>query len=389
MINVAYDDINKLNLSNYNIIPEWALKDKTDLIKLLGNDYNNFYKNTLTYFLNYQIKSIYPIILFDNSLFEKYVTIELPEELLYSIKLKLTKIVFVYILEGYFGDESHYQWLIELCVKYNLKKEDVLVITANFNTKENDFFEIFRYNFFENHVTFPIELSYKNILGYDFKKHFLCFNGIPRLNRLMMFSELNSNEKLINKSICSLRNIDNNDKEYFYRISGIEFYKNYDSTKNHCYDLDDWLKNNIGGSAILNKSAHSNTFLNVVTETLFDENVIFLTEKTFKPIYMCQPFIIFGNPNSIKKLKEFGYKTFDLWWDESYDEELDLNKRFKKIISILEKIADLSLSECVDMKKQMEHILIHNHKHFMRKHKSKELYDLLETTKGNVSKSLI
>ena len=40
----------------------------------------------------------------------------------------------------------------------------------------------------------------------------------------------------------------------------------------------------------------------------------------------------------MKKLKEYGFKTFDRWWDESYDELLYKN-RFEKIVELLMEIS--------------------------------------------------
>jgi len=155
-----------------------------------------------------------------------------------------------------------------------------------------------------------------------------------------MFNELNINEKLKGKSITTLRGKD----------------------KNYYFDIINWEKQTLSSGAHLNIKAHLDSFVNIVTETLFDDQSIFLTEKTYKPIYMCHPFIIFGNPYSLRKLKELGYKTFDKWWDESYDDETDVNVRFQKIVIILEKITEWDMDKCFEIKKEMEETLIHNYK---------------------------
>jgi hypothetical protein len=116
---------------------------------------------------------------------------------------------------------------------------------------------------------------------------------------------------------------------------------------------------------------------------------IFITEKTYKPIYMCQPFIIFGNPHSLKKLKEYGFKTFDKWWDESYDEELNLNVRFEKIIKVLEEIASWDFDKCYDITNEMESILIHNYKQMMTTDELYKIYSLLQTDIKLTNKSII
>lgn len=67
---------------------------------------------------------------------------------------------------------------------------------------------------------------------------------------------------------------------------------------------------------------HDDSYLNVILETHLDADQsggVFLTEKTFKAIKHCQPFIIFGCENSVQMLRDLGYRTFDHVIDHSYD----------------------------------------------------------------------
>jgi len=368
LINVGYDDISQPNLYDYNIEPDWNLISKTNITTLLGNQLGNFKSNSVKYYIDNNINFIYPIILFDEKLFQNYDTIDLNNDLVNSIQNKKCKIVFVYILEGYF---NNIEWINNLCQKYKFDKNDVILITSNLIEFNNYNFRLIQYNYFGNHIQFlsiskldKIALNYyknnynKFLNNYN-KLHFLCFNGIPRLNRILIFEELNSNKKLKNKSIVTLRGID----------------------KNYYYDVPNWENQKIGGGARLNIQSHLDCFVNIVTETLFDVDSIFISEKIYKPIYMCQPFIIFGNPHSIKKLKELGYKTFDRWWDESYDNEIDINKRFDKIVDILEQISEWDMDKCYEIKKEMEDILIHNYKNMF---KTNEIYDLFNVLKTDI-----
>ena len=45
------------------------------------------------------------------------------------------------------------------------------------------------------------------------------------------------------------------------------------------------------------------TFLHLVTESDIEEHILFVTEKTFRAIYACQPFVILGNTGTLKYLK--------------------------------------------------------------------------------------
>ena len=64
--------------------------------------------------------------------------------------------------------------------------------------------------------------------------------------------------------------------------------------------------------------------------------------------------------------------TFDKWWDESYDNEIDVNVRFQKIVTLLEKIAEWDMDKCFEIKKEMEETLIHNYR---------KMFDTTEITK--------
>jgi hypothetical protein len=365
LINVGYDNLTNPNLYNYNIEPNWNIVSKTNIDSLIGNQLGNFKSNLVKYYVDNNINFIYPIILFNNKLFENYTTIELNKELINAVQNKKCRIVFVYILEGYF---NNIDWINNLCQKYSFEKNDVILITSNLIEFNNYNFTLIQYNYFGNHINFlPMskldkinlknyENNYNRFLNNINTLHFLCFNGIPRFNRILMFDELNQNEKLKGKSITTLRS---NDKNYYY-------------------DVPNWKNQKIGGGARLNIQAHLDCFINVVTETLFDVDSIFISEKTYKPIYLCQPFIIFGNPNSLKKLKELGYKTFDKWWDESYDMELDINDRFKKIISILEEISEWDMDKCFDVKQEMQEILIHNYKNMFKTDEIQNLFEVLK-----------
>lgn len=61
-----------------------------------------------------------------------------------------------------------------------------------------------------------------------------------------------------------------------------------------------------------------------------------ISEKTFKCIVLKRPFIRLGMPHSLKKLKEWGFKTFDgVLFDESYD---DMNNFYDRLNNILTQV---------------------------------------------------
>jgi hypothetical protein len=60
-------------------------------------------------------------------------------------------------------------------------------------------------------------------------------------------------------------------------------------------------------------------FLEVVNEYNCSNTKTFLTEKVARSIVMRKPFIVLGDRNSLVEIKKMGFKTFDSFWDETYD----------------------------------------------------------------------
>ena len=106
------------------------------------------------------------------------------------------------------------------------------------------------------------------------------------------------------------------------------------------------------------------TFISVVTETLVDDGTLFFSEKIWKPIMVGHPFMVYGNQYSLKYLKSIGFKTFDRWIDESYDDEPDRDKRSKMIVNELEKFSLKSLDELKKLREEMFEICEFNYNHF-------------------------
>jgi len=114
------------------------------------------------------------------------------------------------------------------------------------------------------------------------------------------------------------------------------------------------------------------SFCNIVTETYFQESTDFIftfTEKLFKPIVAEIPFILAAQHKSLEKLKEMGFKTFDKWWDESYDLEIDTELRLAKICDVILEISTWELDKCIETYNEMKSVLSHNSELYKKIHK--------------------
>jgi hypothetical protein len=115
------------------------------------------------------------------------------------------------------------------------------------------------------------------------------------------------------------------------------------------------------------------TDIEVVLETLFDDDRLHLTEKSLRPIALGQPFILAGTHGSLEYLRSYGFKTFGLVWDERYDECADPEERLGRIADLMKQIANwgpwLREQKMAEAKKIAEY----NRQHFF----NQEFFDLI------------
>ena len=195
------------------------------------------------------------------------------------------------------------------------------------------------------------------------EKKFTCLNGAFREHRLILVSELFrsglENDGYISYIVNTGYNnqppieseIDNVDKDllkYYMDIivptipltteleKGMELIEPYISTS-YVHEM------------------YTNSYFNIVTETSYNwnstsiiDNNIYLTEKTYRPIFGMQPFIMVSNPGVLKHLKDMGFKTFPEFFDESYDEIENPTERMYTIINEIKRICNLSNEQLHD-----------------------------------------
>jgi hypothetical protein len=104
----------------------------------------------------------------------------------------------------------------------------------------------------------------------------------------------------------------------------------------------------------------NNTKISVVLETVFDDQRIHLTEKILRSIACAHPFLLAAGPGSLEYLRSYGFKTFDPWIDESYDQEPNSLLRLKKIVNSMKKINNLNHCDYLEIKQ----IAKFNQQHF-------------------------
>jgi len=105
---------------------------------------------------------------------------------------------------------------------------------------------------------------------------------------------------------------------------------------------------------------YKQTFCEVVNESRFAQPTGNYSEKLYQPIKYFTPFILVAPPYTLEYFKSHGFKTFDDYWDETYDECLNHEDRLVKIFKIIDYIDSISVNDLRKIKKDMLPILIHN-----------------------------
>ena len=83
------------------------------------------------------------------------------------------------------------------------------------------------------------------------------------------------------------------------------------------------------------KSHYADTLFNIITETTCDTNSLNLTEKSFKGIANCHPYLVIGDVNTHTHIKDLGFELYEDLIDYSFDSiddsEIRLNSALKEV----------------------------------------------------------
>lgn len=205
-------------------------------------------------------------------------------------------------------------------------------------------------------------------------KKFLFLGGRSLPHRLQFVNELLKIPNFQNESYLSMGS------------SGklIDFFtKEYKLMKSIVLDIANVHSINESDASKINIDFFNDSYINIIPSTRFYTQHYHLefTEKFFKPIITMNPFIILGEPQTLKMLHELGYKTFNNWIDESYDNTLDDRERFIKVLNEVKRLNEFTLEQLNDMYLEMMPVLEHNQQLQASKYKEKDytLYNQIKT----------
>tara|TARA_Y100001949_G_scaffold165653_1_gene161590 strand:+ start:2342 stop:3517 length:1176 start_codon:yes stop_codon:yes gene_type:complete len=161
------------------------------------------------------------------------------------------------------------------------------------------------------------QIIHENWYNWNKSKDYICLNGKAKPHRRYMIQKLLENN-LADNGLLSYVCYDGVDP-----LQG-PIYLDQNETQ---------IRRN---DRYMNPGVYNNSWINIVTEAFpHVEQDMFITEKTFKPMLQLQPFMVLGNRGTLKRLKQYGYRTFDQIWDESYDDLPTWQQRADAIVKNL------------------------------------------------------
>jgi hypothetical protein len=184
---------------------------------------------------------------------------------------------------------------------------------------------------------------------------FMCHNKRIKPHRFGILLEMKKLNIINNIDWSFLLNNDPN-RDYY------QFFKNiyeYDEITNLLGDVgyfnklgikkskyeESHLDNNLEDDFVYKKTFES-SFVNIVTETYFENNMIHITEKSFKPFNFYQLPIFLTTYGHVKKLRDlYGFDMFDDLIDHSYDNEPNCRIRFKLVINEIKKLNGVNIKD--------------------------------------------
>lgn len=148
-----------------------------------------------------------------------------------------------------------------------------------------------------------------------------------------------------------------------YIAKSLKGYRKMSKTYKKVLDYDDF--HSIWGFGFEQPWVYNESYFSIVGETLFYEAGVYMSEKTFKPIAHCHPFVILSKAGTLKYLKKLGFKTFDDIWDESYDEIEDDSARLIAVYKVIKELSDKSDDDWISIYQKIKDRLIFNRNHLM------------------------
>jgi len=304
-----------------------------------------------------------------------HVISNLPNNLINLIKLKKIRIIIAADKEGgsmNFENRDAFRSTTDAMIQLGLPKNSILIIQGNSAIqedydlwlKESNLPKMFEVQFsshftelFFNKYNLPLEPLY-NISIKNAKFDFNSLNRVYRSHRGAHCYYL-VKHNLLNNGIVSCNQISLTDDTgaALAEIDRADFTEILQSNFPKFID-GNW--SNINAAEHHNPDVYKNSLISFITETKFNENVAFPTEKIYKPIAFGHPLILLASAGTLRAIEKLGFRIDWCGIDPSYNDIVDHKKRFVETHKILKWWVSLSREEKVDKILKSKDAIEHN-----------------------------
>ena len=198
---------------------------------------------------------------------------------------------------------------------------------------------------------------------------FSCLNRKPRYWRSKLTYHIQQNEYLKSKALCSHPKI--TDKSQFSDHDGIyveqdliDFFLNIDELQASSISP---LKENMQFDQLISHlpEVYSRVAFDVCMECYQEGNHICYSEKLIKPILNSIPVLVWGTPGANTwQMTDIGFKTYDDWFDLSFDLETDTEKRLHLLLDEISRtcstLSNLTQHELIQWQNKNPDVIEHN-----------------------------
>ena len=287
--------------------------------------------------------------------------------------------------------------------KLGLDESKFHIINNNVNTKSqinnlSSNINSHKLNFIEYSST-EVLTNIQNKFTYEREYLFMCRNKKPKFHRLCALLYLYDSSVLQNTNWSFIPNDEMNRNSYIHylkifdkeelnrKIKSADFINSI--FKYDVYENPNWFDGN-GDFQHQNDfnpifqipeevKSFRNAYINIVTESNFEniENIVHPTEKSFRPFYHNQIPIFLSTPHHVKYLKEkYNFDMFDDLIDNSYDDIIDDQLRFFKVMQEIEKLNQKGKSFIYRYFRKNKDRFENNQKILLEKFKENRILDL-------------
>jgi hypothetical protein len=361
-----------------NILKTYNLLHYDQNMLLLYRDLKNFVDEKFPDGIKFEDQDR---LLFIHQDFDFFVHDDFPGFTLYNLQLILRELDIPNFFCAIVSNMPNYQRYTNIVCKI-LRNDDVPIraVSSIYPTIVNE------------STVFPSDQNSQNQIQYPF----ICLNRLSRFSRTFFVAKL-FEKNLQEKGLISYHNIApesewrprkfsaqdlnfdgcsctflstmpfsrNNNENVLFKQHNLDLVKTFSKKITHYVNFDETADISNKKKSMLYQDLTLNPALIYVgTESTCNYPEAYVSEKSFKGICFKRPFIMLGSAGILKYLQELGFKTFSQWWDESYDQEKDLETKVDMIVAVLEKICELSPTQLQNMYQSMHEVLEHNYRHF-------------------------